>query len=264
MFHPLSMVAPAPYPVPNPLGGNPAGEMCMRAHFEQLSPECRERVEAYDEMVKDYEPPDPEEYEEIDEEHHHSLIGVWIYAVFWVALSTWICKRSKARLTKHEQIRAVLETVRESTELKTAVESRIGVELPQLRKVNSCCFFFCPGLIVFWAVLATLGAIVSTGHYFAEENPEAGETFGWVLIGVVATLIVVLGVAFVRRTVCSSERLRWRGYVYNSNPGYIALTGVGSPSAPEEGSPEIYTGVPVQPPPGVAVTARGYNPPNVI
>lgn len=262
---PLIALAPPnyPYPFANPLGANSDGEMCMRAHLEQLSPECRQRIESYDQMLS--EGSQSEDYYEDMQEHHPSVIGAWVSAVFWVALSTWICKRSKSRLARHEQVRAVLDTVRDSAELKAAVESQTGVEVPQVRKLNSCCFYLAPGLIAFWAALVTIGAICATGRYFAEEDPEAGETFGWVMIGVVSTLIVVLAVAFARRTFCSSSSeypaQTWR-YVYNSNPGYIALTGMGA-SAPSPGSPEVYTGVPVQPPPG-AVAARGYNPPNVI
>jgi len=240
----------------------------MRAHLEELSPDCQLLVQNYDEQMKNDLSDSEEDYEEFEEyeEHHHSLVGAWISAVFWVALATWVCKRSKTRMLKYEQIRTVLETVRDNADLKSAVETRTGVEVPKMRKLNKCFSNFCSGLIIFWASLVTLGAVCATGRHFADEDPEAGETLGWVMIGVVSTLIVVLGAAFARRAFCSSDERRQWGYVYNSNPGYIALTGIGAhPSAPgHDDGPEVYTGVPVQPPRGAPMAAHVYNPPNII
>lgn len=248
--HPIRHSEPAELsPVGNPLGYDMQVEMCMRDNFDNLSPECQAAINTYDTEEAEYVP-----------ELHPGL--AWMSAIIWVCLAMFTCKRAKLAKKRRHEICTVLETVRDNPELKATVESAAGVEVPQLKRVKPCCFFIGPAIITFWGVMSTLHAICVTGAYVAEDDSEAGETMGWVLIALAAVVLLGLLFAFVR-VMCRSPSVNaWR-YSYNgSNDGYIALTGIQHQPATVPG--HVYMGVPVTAPTAVAAGAQTYSSMNVV
>lgn len=90
-------------------------DMCLRAHFDELSTECKAAVALVDDAAEAMP-------------HHHGMCPVMMSLFFGALIGmVFLCRKIRA---KKQIMKKILEAIRADTQLQALVEAKAGVSVP--------------------------------------------------------------------------------------------------------------------------------------
>eukprot|EP01006_Ploeotia_vitrea_P024543 TRINITY_DN57369_c0_g1_i1.p1 TRINITY_DN57369_c0_g1~~TRINITY_DN57369_c0_g1_i1.p1 ORF type:complete len:748 (+),score=9.69 TRINITY_DN57369_c0_g1_i1:84-2327(+) len=192
------------------LGYGKYGDSCIYNHYDDLSPQCQDAIQAVDTFRHEYW----EEEKQISHSHDNGGL-IFLFIIIFIFL--FIKRFNKRSRYIHEITKKnddVMEVIYKNPQLKTNVEAAYGQQLPELKssipKGPNCCCILCKVIGIFiLSMIITVSSIHLTQHimhglYQRDEdgNEKPPNTFLILLVLFVIIsikiMIIVLIIRFFR------------------------------------------------------------------